>query len=236
VGETFCRGMVLLLLGSGLVHAEQGEDALMGMRIEKLVQENGSTTILTTVQNLLSSRSARCNAGSGSPSERKVLEVKLPKAAGPLRVEKKNDFVCTVCWDGASLRVQGDSVVIFKFDKETAVSFRGLFRPAYHAEQDGKWLMIDPAGGFGVYPVTAHKTNTPDFASESWQIDYNFNAKEEAWLSVFPPRPYNWRRSFESIEHEGGDGMDVYPATSHQIGQSLLPDLRGAFPNLAGRR
>ena len=101
-------------------------------------------------------------------------------------MEEKNDFVCTVRGDGVP--VQGDSVVVFKFDKETAVSFRGLFRPAYHAEQNGKWLMIDPIGGFGVYPVAAHQTNAPDFASESWHVDYNFNAKEEAWLSVFPPR------------------------------------------------
>jgi hypothetical protein len=183
--------------------AEQGEDALMGMRIEGLVQEEGRTTILTTGAKFVIEPLGTLQCWQRIPNERKVLEVKLPTAAGPLQVEKKNDFVCTLRCGNATLRVQGDSVVVFNFDKETPASFCGLFKPAYHAEKEGRWLLIDPTGGFGVYPVTAHQTNKPDFTSESWQVDYHFNANEEAWLSVFPPRPYNRQRSFDSIAHEG---------------------------------
>jgi hypothetical protein len=201
--RSLVASIVLLSICSGWAHAEQGDDAMMGMQIESVAREDQSTTIVTTGAKFIITPSGEMQCWQRIPAERKVLEVKLPKAVGPLQVEKKSDFVCIVRSDSISLRVQGDSVVVFNFDKDTPASFHGLFKPAYHTVKEGRWLLIDPTGGFGVYPVAAHATNKPDFAGESWQIDYDFKAKEEAWLSVFPPRPYRWQRSFESIAHEG---------------------------------
>ena len=45
--------------------------------------------------------------------------------------------------------------------------------------------------------------------------------RDEAWLSIFPPRPYNWHRAFAAIEHDGLpaeystaqlEGADAYPS------------------------
>jgi len=38
---------------------------------------------------------------------------------------------------------------------------------------------------------------------------------EEIWISVFPPRPYNWKRAYEDLmAHEGNEPPYTYPSTA----------------------
>jgi hypothetical protein len=63
----------------------------------------------------------------------------------------------------------------------------------------------------------AQKTaSTPVLSKLPWDIAYDFSAGDETWVSVFPPRPYNWNRAFEALEHDGGEGANAYP-TNEQI-------------------
>jgi hypothetical protein len=133
-----------------------------------------------------------------------VLEVSFAQAPGPFRIEKKDGFSCTVSCHAGALTFQGDSLVILKLKENVKTSFTGLFNPAYRFEKGGKWILIDEDGGFGVYPGAKKTTSAPVFSKLPWDIAYEFTGGDEAWLSVFPPRPYNWNHAFEAIEHDDG--------------------------------
>jgi hypothetical protein len=129
-------------------------------------------------------------------------------------------FACRITGPGARLRISGDSLLVISFDRSATLRVEGHFAPAYHASRegmvamspelrrpagqlDGKWLILDKQGGVGVYPVADKKVAAPQFENTPWSIEYGFGPGEELWLGVCPPRPYNWRRSFESLAHEG---------------------------------
>ncbi len=177
----------------------------MGMRIEGITEENGAVTVLTTGAKFLIERDGTVIFWQRIPRERKVLETRLPETTFPFRVEREGDFAVNISYESASLTIQADSVAILKLNKDFRTTFQGLITPSYNAENNGRRLLIDAEGGFGIYPVS---TSTPNSIESSWRITYSFSRGEEVWLSVFPPRPYNRQRSFESIAHEHSLGDD----------------------------
>lgn len=48
-----------------------------------------------------------------------------------------------------------------------------------------------------------------------WTLSYELRKGEELRVSVFPPRPYNWKRANEDLmAHEGNESPYVYPSTA----------------------
>jgi hypothetical protein len=150
-----------------------------------------------------------------------VLQISFAPTVGPFHIQKKDGFSCTVSCRVGILTFQGDSLAILRTDKNTQTSFKGFFRPTYHFEKEGKWILMDGDGGFGIYPVAKKQASVPVFTKPPWDIAYEFAGGDEAWLSVFAPRPYNWKRAFAAIEHDGLpadftpaqlDGAGAYPS------------------------
>ena len=95
------------------------------------------------------------------------------------------------------------------------LAVKGLFKPAYQAEKQGRWLFIDARGGFGVYPTVKHETARPDTGRNPWAVEYPLRKGEELWISIFPPRPYNRDRADNQLmAHEGNEAPYVYPSTA----------------------
>jgi hypothetical protein len=174
------------------------------MRIESATEERGVITVITTGAKFQIDSRGAMHCWQRIPRERRVLEVSFAPAVGPFRIERKDGFSCTLVCPAGTLTLQGDSLAILKMKGNLKTSFKGFFNPAYHFEKEGKWILIDEDGGFGVYPVAKKTTPAPVFSKLPWNIAYEFSGGDEAWLSVFPPRPYNWDRAFQAIEHDGG--------------------------------
>jgi hypothetical protein len=76
-------------------------------------------------------------------------------------------------------------------------------------------LFIDGKGGFGIYPTVGKKTDSPEVKQSAWAVTYALRKGEEIWISVFPPRPYNWKRAYEDLmAHEGNEPPFTYPSTA----------------------
>ena len=190
----------------------QGSGVLLGMRIEKVARAEAGIAVVTTGAEFLLGDDGVIRCTQRLPARREVARIKLPSGALPLTLGEQDDFACAVSGQRITLTVQGDSLIIFRADAAIHVSFRGLFRPAYHASKEGKWLFIDPKGGFGIYPVRKRETKPPVLNESIWGVDYEMKKGDEIWFSVFPPRPYNWPRAFEPIAHEGAP-KQPYPST-----------------------
>ena len=176
---------------------------LLGMRIDKAHEGDAGISVVTTGAEFLLGNRGRIRCFQRIPARREVAGIQLPEQVLPLSWKQHDEFTCVVSGRGIELTVQGDSLVIFKASEDIKLGLRGLFRPAYHAQKDGNRLFIDGNGGFGVYPVRRTETKDPDLEKSPWDVDYEMNKGDEIWFSVFPARPYNRQRSFESIAHEG---------------------------------
>lgn len=180
----------------------QPDKAMMGMKIELVQSKDGTTTFVTTgARFVLGADTLVCWQRIGE--ERKVLELKFV-AGGAFEVKPSSDFACTANSPKLRLTFQGDSVVVVQPQGEAAIRYRGLFEPEYQATKDGHRLVLDQAGGFGLYPTVAKKSTSPAEVREAgWDGEYGLAKGEELWLGVFPPRLANPKRLAESVAHEG---------------------------------
>ena len=191
---------------------------LMGMRLERAEPTDEGIVVVTTGAELLFGKDGVVRCFQRIPVRRELTRLTLPAGAMPLKLGDVGDFACNISGNGIGLTVQGDSLMILRTPKGTKLSFEGLFKPAYRADKEGKWLFIDPKGGFGVYPVGAQKTSAPELSDKSWSVRYDLKRSEEIWVSIFPPRPFNWKRSFESLAHEGGrKPLEKYAYPSNEL-------------------
>lgn len=138
------------------------------------------------------------------PSERETARIIVEDDMEPFLLDDCTDFACLIKSRGFDVQIHGDSVLILRAKRRQQVSFQGLLMTEYDTEHEGRHLFIDETGGFGIYPVGKRKSSTPDFAAESsWSVTWDLDGGDEVWVSVFPPRPYNYTRSFQSLAHEG---------------------------------
>jgi hypothetical protein len=92
---------------------------------------------------------------------------------------------------GATIR--DDAVLVLRATAPTRVRVESAIRPEYDEEKSGRRLVLDDAGGFGVYPSRPGGGPT----------DYRLRAGDELWLAVFPARRPNPNRLAQQIAHEG---------------------------------
>ena len=187
----------------------------MGMRIDTIARDGDGARVVTTGAEFVLEKTGRILCFQRIPDRREVAQIELPLGTPPLNLERQNDFACSFSTKGISLTFQGDSLAIIRAQEDVQLAIKGLFRPAYQAETKGKWLFVDGHGGFGVYPTGEKKTINPDVDQSAWAVAYAMRKGEEIWLSVFPPRPYNWKRACEDlVAHEGNEAPYTYPSTA----------------------
>ena len=214
------RAVLLPVLCSQALAAEEAAAAglksgvLFGMRLEKIAPSDDGTRVITTGAEFLLEKSGRIRCFQRIPQRREVARIVIPPGAVPLSLKEQTGFACLFGAPGMTVTLQGDSLVIIRADKDVKLTVEGLFKPAYQADQRGKWLFIDGQGGFGIYPTATMKTPGPNVDAPVWPIDYTIPKGEEIWISVFPPRPYNWKRAYQDLmAHEGNEPPYSYPST-----------------------
>jgi len=181
--------------------------ALMGMRMEKAQRSAAGVAIVTTGSEFSLADDGILRCFQRIPLRREIARVALPKASSPWQAGPADEFRCVFYNESIQLEIHGDSVIILGPKQNGKLGFTGLFEPAYHAGKDGRWIFIDSQGGFGIYPVEKKTVRPPALQTKNWNVQYTVKENEEIWLSVFPPRPYNWRRAMEPIAHEGSPGQ-----------------------------
>lgn len=216
----FCGLLLLSLTCLPAVGQEEASAGLrsgvfMGMKIAAITRSGDEARVVTTGAEFVLERTGRIRCVQRIPERREVAQIELPLETPPLRLERQNDFACIFSAGDVSLTFQGDSLAIIRAEKDIKLGVKGLFRPAYQAEKQGKWLFIDGKGGFGIYPTGEKKTTSPEVKQSAWAVSYALRKGEEIWISVFPPRPYNWKRAYEDLmAHEGNEEPFTYPSTA----------------------
>ncbi len=203
--------LVLCLAASEtVVSARAAQSAMMGMKIDHVSTDSGVTEIVVTGSRFILLPNGTLSCSQRIPRERKILEVQLG-SLGRFKVEKEDDFSVVASSPRLDLIFQGDSLVIFRARVDLTIRFKGLFKPAYRYEKEGRQIFIDGTGGFGLFPVMPVSRPVAGAGSPGLEAEYRLAAGDELWVSIFPPRAANPARTAQAIAHEGTASVPYPP-------------------------
>jgi hypothetical protein len=116
------------------------------------------------------------------------------------------------------LVIRADGVLEIYSMPRLTLQFNGAFLPTYSGRRDGHTLLLDEIGGIGVYPCDWFKLRDEvNLTSRNWQLQYEGDRFCRMYVSVLPPRPFDWARSYrDRIAHWGVNPpwtFGSYPST-----------------------
>jgi hypothetical protein len=144
-----------------------------------------------------------------------------------LQILKETPLECVLSNDFITFGVQCDGLIMVSPHQDIALACRSLIGGEWNRLADGHLIARDKSGGFAVNPdiplgtgrlarLDANvrtgrvKGGDLDFsgyvdnktflssAKPGWEVKWYISPGERLGISVFPPRPYPWKESFES--------------------------------------
>ncbi|RJS84335.1 hypothetical protein CW702_02585, partial [Candidatus Bathyarchaeota archaeon] len=182
---------------------------MFGMKIEKVEEGRDEIRVITTGAVYIINKTSDkgeiiCEQRIGK--KREVATLQIHRSLNALTVEESNDEVCiihqstppTECWKGLRIRVHADSMMAIHGDRPIKATFKGNMIPDYGVIERGNFILIDGFGGIGCYPLGWSTPRTSvRFSGDDWQISILLERRQKFLTSVFPPRPFDWERSFK---------------------------------------
>ncbi|MBI3920819.1 MAG: hypothetical protein HY318_05315 [Armatimonadetes bacterium] len=113
-------------------------------------------------------------------------------------------------------RVNGDSLFMLHAHEPITVTVERLLLPAWESSFHNNHLIVDEWGGFGLYCSEEALADQYDPYADT-VARYDLPADSVLWVTVFPPKPYDWKKSFKD---------NVIWHWSNQLGYPTDDDLR----------
>ncbi len=184
-----------------------GHPSRHGMRVKRSANAGDTFVVETTgaIYELNNSTgNLRCYQNGEKP--RLIQTTKFSRPFQDLRIERTTPDVCVLQGRDLCLGIQGDSLVTIvtntplKFDVESAIEAKHFRKTDQHL------LAIDSQGGFCIMPHTRDEFNSSgsillsppkDTTKPGWRAGFLIAKGEMVGISVFPPKPFSWERSFD---------------------------------------
>lgn len=169
-----------------------------GMAITDVQERNGYLVVRTTGAEFFFQPSAgvlQLRQRIGKP--RLAAEVTFPaEALNGLKVVSKGTGAVLLEARGGKLRlrINGDSLLMLKDVEPLDVRLALRFEPASSRQQGDNYLFLDEFGGVGAYAATGKPGASS--AEGLAAVAYKLAAEQVLWLSVAPPKPFDWEASF----------------------------------------
>lgn len=234
--------LVPFLIGEGASFL--GGPGNLAMRNEKVVVTDANITVTTTGARYtldFSSNNIKVEQLLERQRELAVWESTLDLAG--LKLLRESPTECLLANENLTLGIQCDSLVMVVPHKELKLTCESKIGGVWNRLVTGHLLVLDDYGGFSANPAIPIGSGrlarvdtgiTISRASESgidfvgkeddqtflsstqpgWRLEYFLSPGERLALTVFPPRPYPWERSFEAswLITNRKYPLDEYPA------------------------
>jgi hypothetical protein len=152
--------------------------------------------------------------------KRVVSTWKLSQPLANLSVLKKNSKECVLANGNLTAGVQCDGLMVISPQKDLDLTLTSALGGRWNRLIGGNLLVLDDFGGFTVnpalplgsgriprvdvltqgldFPGKLCDTNFLSHAQPGWQMKWSLSPGERLGISVFPPRPFEWKQSFHS--------------------------------------
>jgi hypothetical protein len=176
------------------------------MKIEEVTEDRDEVKVTTTGAVYIFQKTSLgeilCHQRLGQ--ERLVSKLTLNTSLCDLTVDWKDDASCflSALSKFGMMRVNADSLLTLSPWSLLKVTCQGDWVPEYSAVEKNNFIFIDEKGGTGVYPIqtSSVRLESPElglnFSTEGWQAFISLQGEQRLLVSVFPPRPFDLKKSF----------------------------------------
>ncbi len=197
------------------------------MKLENVTEGKDEVRVTTTGATYIINKSSQgeisCYQRIGA--ERLVATLTLHESLKDLAVDWSDGESCLMQQPvresggvGIGVRINSDSTLSIRSDLRFKATYHGEWVPEYCAVERGAFMLIDEKGGVGAYPLKwgGYGYDIPrtsvKFSKDGWQISFFLQAEQRFLTSVFPPRPFEWEKSFKDrIVHHFNYPVTPYP-------------------------
>ena len=194
---TFLLALCLCLVSTAWAGDEYG-----GMRIESAqAGENAIRVSSTGAEFWFNLPTGEVNLVQRIPQRRLVGTISGLNLKGAKLKLEEGQCRITVPATGTVFIISADGLLRTSFGSSASVNVRGLYTPVKRENTTNGFFLPDESGGMGLYTVGPATSLAPADWKPPWSIPFKFSGSGELWVSVFPPRPFDWAQSYEGMLH-----------------------------------
>jgi hypothetical protein len=198
-------------------------NVLKEMKIVRVREEENQIIVTTTGAKYVIDKSGemgKISCFQQLNKKRLTATIDFNYSFSTLSVERQDDCTCVLHQElrkgqclYLKLQINSDSLLDIYSCGELNLTISSDFLPHYRAEKNGNILLIDSDGGVGIYPYQGLRN--AEFVTsngEALRINYTMNDYCRLFISIFPPRKFNYTQSYEErVVHHGRIGPWVVP-------------------------
>jgi len=201
-------------IGAGEAVTFPGGPGALDMRVEDVSEREGKIRLQTTGAVYVVDVAKGTIAGSQRIGvQRPAVQIEFPQGLQGLRVIKQDPTVCVLSNGQVDVGIQCDSLVVIAARDRQPVTCTSPIAGKWARYEGGHVLSIDDHGGVGIYPHAIHGSGVgievpqppKDLTKPGWTCTHSVGAGLRLGVSIFPPREFDWEKSFKwRLCHTGG--------------------------------
>ena len=201
----FLAGIQLLAMTAVVACRAAGSEAYFGgMEIVSIQEGKEAVRVSTTgAEFRFDKAQGRIECFQRIPEHRRV-GVLAGLSLQDLKSEISPDHDCHFSADGGKLkiRISRDSLMRVHYSEmDTAMTITGAYEPQHQAHVENHFFLPDNEGGMAIYSFGQVTCQAPASWKLPWSLQYRSVGPGELWVSVFPPKPFDWQASCETMLH-----------------------------------
>ena len=220
-----------------------GRPSKFKMAVENVIQADQVFEITTTgAVYRLDALSGTLACHQRGESTRLVSTFYFKNPLGKLAIKQKNADICVLQGESISVGFHGDSLILIATNEPLHFRVKSSIGAKHFRYTDQHLLAIDDIGGFCIMPYNRQKYYTtgsqlikiPEGTEiEGWQAGFNIGARDMVGIAVFPPKKFEWKRSFDlrivmTINLPSPDALRAY--SEHATVLSLFTGIYNGNP------
>ena len=185
-----------------LVSTAWAGDDYGGMKIESAkAEENAIRVSSTGAEFLFNLPTGEIDLVQRIPQRRRVGTIIGLNLKGAELKQEEDQCRITIPATRTVFTISADSLLRISFGSAASVEVQGLYSPAKRQSSTNGFFLPDESGGIGLYPFGTVTSQAPGNWKPPWSISFKVSGAGQLWVSVFPPRPFDWAQSREGMLH-----------------------------------
>ena len=194
-----------------LLAPEVFADACFGMRVSR-VEEGPVVRVTTTgAEFLLSRGSGTIECGQRIGKKRRLATIRFSSGTlEGLRLTHQSSGAAVFNAAGATVRINGDSLLMVRPTTEGGIRAELSFTPDYHSEFVGNYNFFDPHGGISFFEHGLHPGAVLVTSPAPVRVAWPWRPGDVFWVAVSPPKPFDWEASLRERVVMHGSSVKRY--------------------------
>lgn len=147
--------------------------------------------------------------------DREVAVIRFPEGTlSELKMQRQTDGMAYFVGGGATLRINGDSLLMVQPGKAGPIEASLRFKPDFHAAYHANHNFFDPFGGISFFEHGRVGQSQVSEADGGVRVAWQWPEGAVFWAGVSPPRPFDWEaaQKLRVVVVGGSDPRYMFPS------------------------